>query len=249
MNQALGTMARVLAWALAIALVALPVVAVVNGWIGAERFPLTKLRVSGDMRHVDPAAVQKLLLPYARKGFFAVELDDAQAALARLPWVESAEVSKKWPDVLEVSIHEHRPLALWDEDKLLSERGRIYPRSAMGDALPKGLPQLGGDPRQVAEVLAFYNQTRELFAPIGLGVRELRQDARGSWSLRLSNGAQVLIGRQDAESRVRRFAELMPKLIAPQGRALRRADLRYANGFALQWSEAPSPQAIPRKIA
>ena len=98
-------------------------------------------------------------------------------------------------------------------------------------------------------MLAFYNQTRELFAPIGLGVRELRQDARGSWSLRLSNGAQVLIGRQDAESRVRRFAELMPKLIAPQGRALRRADLRYANGFALQWSEAPSPQAIPRKIA
>lgn len=245
----MNVLLRIAAIAIAIALIALPVVAFVNGWIGAERFPLTKLRVSGDMRHVDPAAVQKLLLPYARKGFFAVELDDAQAALARLPWVESAEVSKKWPDVLEVSIHEHRPLALWDEDKLLSERGRIYPRSAMGDALPKGLPQLGGDPRQVAEVLAFYNQTRELFAPIGLGVRELRQDARGSWSLRLSNGAQVLIGRQDAESRVRRFAELMPKLIAPQGRALRRADLRYANGFALQWSEAPSPQAIPRKIA
>ncbi len=245
----MNVLLRIAAIAIAIALIALPVVAFVNGWIGAERFPLTKLRVSGDMRHVDPAAVQKLLLPYARKGFFAVELDDAQAALARLPWVESAEVSKKWPDVLEVRIHEHRPLALWDEDKLLSERGRIYPRSAMGDALPKGLPQLGGDPRQVAEVLAFYNQTRELFAPIGLGVRELRQDARGSWSLRLSNGAQVLIGRQDAESRVRRFAELMPKLIAPQGRALRRADLRYANGFALQWSEAPSPQAIPRKIA
>ena len=245
----MNVLLRIAAIAIAIALIALPVVAFVNGWIGAERFPLTKLRVSGDMRHVDPAAVQKLLLPYARKGFFAVELDDAQAALARLPWVESAEVSKKWPDVLEVRIHEHRPLALWDEDKLLSERGRIYPRSAMGDALPKGLPQLGGDPRQVAEVLAFYNLSRELFAPIGLGVRELRQDARGSWSLRLSNGAQVLIGRQDAETRVRRFAELMPKLIAPQGRALRRADLRYANGFALQWSEAPSPQAIPRKIA
>ena len=234
---------------LAIAVIVLPVVAVVNGWIGTERFPLTKLRVASDAKHVDDAELQKVLAPFAKQGFFAVRLDDAQVALAKLPWVEEAEVSKKWPDVLEVSIHEHRPLAVWDEDKLLSERGRIYPRSAMGDALPKGLPQLGGDPRQVAEVLAFYNQTRELFGPIGLGVRELRQDARGSWSLRLSNGAQVLIGRQDAESRVRRFADLLPKLIAPQGRALRRADLRYANGFALQWSEAPSPQAIPRKIA
>ncbi|MBE2210217.1 MAG: cell division protein FtsQ/DivIB [Xanthomonadaceae bacterium] len=234
---------------LAIAVIVLPVVAVVNGWVGTERFPLTKLRVASDARHVDDVELQKVLSPYARQGFFAVRLDDAQAALAKLPWVEEAEVSKKWPDVLEVQIREHRPLALWDETLLLSERGRLYPRSAMGNALPKGLPQLGGDARRVAEVLAFYNQSREMFAPLGLGVRELRQDARGSWSLRLSDGAQVIVGRHDAESRVRRFAELLPKLIAPEGRALQRADLRYANGFALKWSEAASPTAMPRKTA
>ena len=216
---------------LAIAVIVLPVVAVVNGWIGTERFPLTKLRVASDAKHVDDAELQKVLAPFAKQGFFAVRLDDAQVALAKLPWVEEAEVSKKWPDVLEVHIREHRPLALWDDTLLLSERGRLYPRSAMGDALPKGLPQLGGDARRVAEVLSFYNQSRELFAPLGLGVRELRQDARGSWSLRLSDGAQVIVGRQDAESRVRRFAELLPKLIAPEGRALQRADLRYANGL------------------
>ncbi len=234
---------------LAIAVIVLPVVAVVNGWIGTERFPLTKLRVASDAKHVDDAELQKVLAPFAKQGFFAVRLDDAQVALAKLPWVEEAEVSKKWPDVLEVHIREHRPLALWDDTLLLSERGRLYPRSAMGDALPKGLPQLGGDARRVAEVLSFYNQSRELFAPLGLGVRELRQDARGSWSLRLSDGAQVIVGRQDAESRVRRFAELLPKLIAPEGRALQRADLRYANGFALKWSEAASPTVLPRKTA
>lgn len=234
---------------LAIALIALPVVAVVNGWIGTERFPLTKLRVSSDAKHVDDAELQKVLAPFAKQGFFAVRLDDAQIALAKLAWVEEAEVSKKWPDVLEVRIREHRPLALWDDTLLLSERGRLYPRSTMGEALPKGLPQLGGDARRVAEVLSFYNQSRELFAPLGLGVRELRQDARGSWSLRLSDGARVIVGRHDAETRVRRFAELLPKLIAPEGRALQRADLRYANGFALKWSEAASPTALPRKTA
>ena len=240
---------RIAGIVLAIALIALPVVAVVNGWMGAERFPLTKLRVSSDARHVDDAELQKVLAPYAKQGFFAVRLGDAQSALAKLPWVEEAEVSKKWPDVLEVHIREHRPLALWDETLLLSERGRLYPRSAMGEALPKGLPQLGGDARRVAEVLAFYNQSREMFAPLGLGVSELRQDARGSWSLRLSDGAQVIVGRFDAEPRVSRFADLLPKLIAPEGRALQRADLRYANGFALKWREAASPPALPRKTA
>ena len=240
---------RIAGIAIAIGLIVFPVAAVMKGWIGTERFPLTKLRVTSDARHVADAELQQVLAPYARQGFFAVRLDDARAELAKLPWVESAEVSKRWPDVLEVRISEHRPLALWDETLLLSERGTLYPRAAMGSALPKGLPQLGGDPRRVAEVLSFYNQSRELFAPLGIGVRELRQDARGSWSLRLSDGAEVIVGRQDAEDRVRRFAELLPKLIAPAGRTLQRADLRYANGFALKWSEAASPIASPRKAA
>lgn len=244
---------RIAGIALAIALIAFPVVAMMKGWIGADRFALTTLRLSSDGRHVADAEVQKIVAPYAKQGFFAIKLDDAQRALAKLPWVESAEVSRRWPDVLEVRIHEHRPLALWDETLLLSERGRIYPRAAMGTALPKNLPQLGGDPRRVAEVLAFYNQSRELFAPLGIGVRELRQDARGSWSIGLSDGASVLVGRHEPEDRVRRFAELLPKLIAPQGRALERADLRYANGFALKWREAASlpaaGNAIPRKTA
>ncbi|RMH94234.1 cell division protein FtsQ/DivIB [Lysobacter pythonis] len=209
-----------------------------NGWIGAERFPLAKLRVTSEFRHVDADELRMTLAPYARQGFFAVRLDAAQAAVEKLPWVESAEVSKKWPDVLEVRIAEHHPFALWGEDLLLSEHGRLYPRASMGDALPKGLPQLDGDPRRVREVVRLYNESRELFALVGLGVHALRQDARGSWSLRLANGAEVIVGRQSPEARIRRFARLLPQLIAPQGKALARADLRYANGFALRWREA-----------
>ncbi|KAG0923470.1 hypothetical protein G6F32_014266 [Rhizopus arrhizus] len=36
---------RIFVWLLALSVVALPVVAVVNGWVGAERWPLAKLRV------------------------------------------------------------------------------------------------------------------------------------------------------------------------------------------------------------
>ena len=37
---------RIFVWLLALSVVALPVVAVVNGWVGAERWPLAKLRVA-----------------------------------------------------------------------------------------------------------------------------------------------------------------------------------------------------------
>jgi hypothetical protein len=47
--------------------VALPVVAVVNGWVGAERWPLAKLRVHGEFKRVPAEQLQQVLLPYARR--------------------------------------------------------------------------------------------------------------------------------------------------------------------------------------
>src|SRR5690606_33074150 len=97
----MSAMLRLLGWMLAVALVALPVVAVVNGWVGAEQFPLRTRRVQGELQRVDEARLRATVLPHARRGFFAVELDRIQAAVGALPWVERAEVRKHWPDVLE----------------------------------------------------------------------------------------------------------------------------------------------------
>lgn len=224
---------RILAWAIALALVALPVVALVNGWIGAERWPLRTLRLQGDLQRVDAQRVRAIVLPHARRGFFAMRLSDAQAEVARLPWVERAEVHKRWPDVVEVRIVEHKPYALWGEDRLLSEQGRIFPRS--GVVPPKGLPRLSGPDARVADVVALYNQSHGVFAHSGLDVRSLALDSRGSWSLQLSNGADVVVGSSQARSRIERFARLLPQLMVQKTSPLQRADLRYTNGFALTW--------------
>ncbi|MBN8791340.1 MAG: cell division protein FtsQ/DivIB [Stenotrophomonas nitritireducens] len=227
---------RILAWLLAIALVALPVVAVLNGWVGAERWPLAKLRVHGEFKRVPGEELQKALLPYARAGYFAVKLQEAQHAVEQLPWVESAQVRKQWPDVLEVSIVEHKPFARWGKDRLLSEQGRLF-------ATPHGLenaplPELDGPDSKTAEVVELYNDSRALFAPAGVDVRALAMDARGSWSLALDNGTEVIVGRDDARSRLGRFVRVLPQLTRTQVPIVR-ADLRYTNGFTLSWGTPP----------
>ncbi len=232
----MNALLRILAWLLAIALVALPVVAVLNGWVGAERWPLTKLRVHGEFKRVPGEELQKALLPYARAGFFAVRLQDAQQAVEQLPWVASAQVRKQWPDVLEVSVVEHRPFARWGEDRLLSEQGQLF-------AVPRGLehaplPQLDGPDGKTAEVVELYNDSRALFAPAGVDVRRLAMDARGSWSLALDNGTEVVVGRNDARSRLARFVRVLPQLTRTQVPIVR-ADLRYTNGFTLSWGTPP----------
>lgn len=231
----MSALLRVLAWVLAVALVAAPVVALVNGWVGAERWPLRTLRVHGQFERVDEARLRETVLPHARAGFFAVDLDAARAAVAALPWVERAEVRKRWPDVIEVNVVEHVPFARWGEDKVLSERGLLFPAS--GIDLPPGLPRLAGPETRTGDVVALYNEALALFGPTGRRVAAVAMDARGSWRLRLADGTEVVVGRSDARPRLARFARVLPGLVAAEPRQLLRADLRYTNGFALVWGE------------
>jgi cell division protein FtsQ len=238
-------MLRLLAWVLAVALVALPVVAMVNGWVGGERWPLRTLRVQGELARVDEAQLRATVLPHATSGFFAVDLDRIQADVVALPWVDQAAVRKHWPDVLEVKLSEHRPFAHWGKDRLLSEKGRLFPAGM--DRVPPGLPQLDGPEARVPDVVALYNEARERLANAG-GVRGVALDRRGSWSITLGDGTEVVLGRNDPHARLARFAPLLPRLVAQHpGRRLVRADLRYTNGFALVWAERPLPpvQAAP----
>ncbi|ROP79036.1 cell division protein FtsQ [Stenotrophomonas rhizophila] len=238
---------RIFVWLLALSVVALPVVAVLNGWVGAERWPLAKLRVHGEFKRVPAEQLQQVVLPYARSGFFAVKLQDAQDAIETLPWVESAQVRKQWPDVLEITLVEHKPFARWGNDRLLSEQGKLF-------ATPKKLqdlelPDLDGPDSQTEEVVALYNDARALFAPAGVDVKRVTMDARGSWSLVLSNGTEVVVGRDDARSRLQRFVRVLPQL-ANQAAPIERADLRYTNGFTLSWgTPAPAAPAEPANVA
>lgn len=252
MNAAFHAVLRIVVWTIAVAVVALPVVAVLNGWIGTERWPLRTLRVGGELERVDAQLLRATVLPYARSGFFAVRLDDAQAAVARLPWVEKVQVRKRWPDLLEVRVVEYKPFARWGNKQLLSEFGHLFPIG--GITVPPGLPQFEVDAPQtrIQDVVALYTQASALFAPDGQTVRTLRLDRRGSWSLTLANGTEVMIGSQQARSRIARFSRLMPQLMARSTLPLTRADLRYTNGFALSWAEAapegslqPAPASVP----
>ena len=68
----------------------------------------------------------------------------------------------------------------------------------------------------------------------------MRLSARGSWGLTLSDGTRIEVGRGEPQQRLARFVRMLPRLEAGESRKLARADLRYTNGFALTWAEAPA---------
>jgi len=236
----MNALIRSLAWSIAVALVVLPLVAVLNGWLAADRFPIQRLSVSAEFSRVSAEQLRTAVAVPLQAGFFALDTSAVQQALLGLPWVSEVEVRKRWPDVVELRILEHHAVARWGKQHLLSEAGALF--AAPGAADIQGLIQLDGPTGRETDVLAFAAKARQQLTPSALHLHGVRLSARGSWSLTLADGSRVLLGRSDMDARLQRLARHLPGLLASEPAQLERADLRYGNGFALRWQTMDEAQ-------
>jgi cell division protein FtsQ len=238
-----GLSFKLAAWLTALALIGLPIAGLLNGWFASDRWPLKQLRIDAEFRRVNAEQIRAAVTPRIGVGFFAVDLDGIRAAVEELPWVERAEVRKRWPDQLDVVVVERRAAAIWAPNRLVSTTGKLF--SVPGESLPEGLPRLAGPDARVADVLAFYREHAQAFAGAGrpLAIAGVTLSERGSWSLELDTGARVVVGREAPRARLVRFVEALARIEAPVDTALVRADLRYANGFAIEWRAVEPPPA------
>lgn len=234
----MNALVRLFAWLFALTVVTLPVIAVLNGWFASERWPLGQLRVSAEFQRVTADQVQAAARPHLERGFFAVDLEAVRASLAALPWVEQVAVRKLWPDTLEIALVEHRALARWGESRLLSDRGRLFEVPDLETL--QGLPRFDAADAQIDEVMQMHARAQPLLTLIGEPPERMQLSPRGSWTLQLASGTELVLGRSEPLPRLERFVAALPEIRRAESRPLLRADLRYANGFALHWAE---PQA------
>ncbi len=235
---------RLVAWLAALAVVALPVVGVVNGWFASDRWPFKQLRVDATFERVNAEQVRSAVAPHLGSGFFAVNLGAVRHAVEQVPWVESVEVRKRWPDLLEVRVVERRAEAVWGDQRLVSSNGELF--AVPGATAPEGLPVLDGPDTRVNEVLEFHRTAVALLAGSSQRPVSVRLSRRGAWSLGLASGAVLEIGRTEPRERLQRFVAALARIASPV--SLLRADLRYANGFAIEWQPA-APATAPENPA
>lgn len=238
-----GVAIKLAAWLSALALVALPIVGVMNGWFASDRWPFRQLRLDATFERVSAEQLRSAAAPHLGVGFFAVDLDAVRDAIEATPWVERAEVRKRWPDLLEVKVVEREALALWGDSRLVSASGQLF--AVPGHTAPEGLPRLEGPDGRVVDVLAFHDAAVAALAGSGLQASGVQLSSRGSWSLTLTNGATVVIGREQPQRRLLRFVATLKHLDASLAGSLAGADLRYANGFAVRVLPPAPPSGVP----
>ncbi|MGH8034946.1 MAG: cell division protein FtsQ/DivIB, partial [Lysobacterales bacterium] len=69
-------------------------------------------------------------------------------------------------------------------------------------------------------------------------------DARGAWSLRLNKGTRINLGRDQATERLARLMNSWSTLLYEHELPPVRVDLRYSNGFAVDWPAVADDFAV-----
>jgi cell division protein FtsQ len=209
---------------------------VVGGLMWLFRQPAFEFRevvVTTTPERVNAAQLEAVIRDELAGTFFTMNLDRARAALAKVPWVRRASLSRQWPQRLEVTIEEHEPFARWNGDALVNANGEIFSADYDGD-----LPQLEGADARATEITARFSEWAAALRPLSLALQEIHVSPRGGWRLRVigpSGPLDVELGRDEPGERLTRFVGVYARTIqvlARAGTRVDRVDLRYRNGFA-----------------
>jgi cell division protein FtsQ len=201
---------------------------------------IRSLEVRGELQRVNVATLRANTLPRLQGNFFTLDLAQAQQVFAAVPWVRHAVVQRVWPNQLRVTLEEHQPVARWvapdGSERLVNNRGEVFDAN-LGDIDADKLPELSGPDGASLPVLQMRQALDRVFEPLNKRVASLAQSGRGSWSLVLSDGAEIELGRGTPEEvlvRTQRFASTLSQVTGSFRAPLQSADLRHNGGYAIR---------------
>jgi cell division protein FtsQ len=240
LQQALATFLqahfRSLTGLLLLALLAISVLQGVEWLQDPYRFPLRVVEIEGELRHLQKEPLQQGLAPHIEGGFFSVDVAGIREVVEDLPWVYEARVKRVWPDILSVTIEEQDPIARWGEDGFLNRYGESFVPGHMHEL--NGLARLSGPEGHERTVLEQYQVMARMLAALDMQVTRVVLDQRRAWHMELANGVRLELGRTDTYRRLQRFVQTYEDVFATRLDELRRVDLRYSNGFSVDWRQA-----------
>ena len=207
-------------------------------------FVVRQVEIEG-ARNQPRLSIYRELLQGGSDSMLLADLADMRARLVALPWVKDAEIQRRWPDRLHITVIERKPAALWQWQgriRLIDAEGQVLPAA---DLAPfAGLPLLVGEEArlQAPAILKIIASRPDLADDVraALWVGDRR------WDVRMKSGETVSLpeGPAAAASWLR-FADLntqSPLL----GRGFIRFDFRIPDKMVVRVETDPGQTVKPR---
>jgi len=204
----------------------------------SDTYKADQLQFEGTFSHVTEAQLEKAVLPAVKGNYLTLDLDQIRNQVESLPWVKKAWVRRSWPNGVTVRFVEEHPVAYWNETASLGEEGEVIPAVESGNAT--SLPHLSGPNGTSATVLEAYAKFESIVETMGQRIRTLELTSRRSWRITLQNGVDIVVDHDNSAIKLNRLASVY-RWLDKQPKSI---DLRYTNGFAVDWDTPGAPRTV-----
>lgn len=197
------------------------------------------------LHYVSAKEIRDATLPTVQENWFRVDLNKVKSASEQTSWVRKTVIRRIWPNRLLISVEEHQPSAIWGENRLINSLGEIFKVTPEQFALAQSLrtvqgerlPRLSGPEGTQSTVLHHYERFRKALSKLEAYPEKVFLSPRHAWTLELSNGTTILLGREQESTmadRLTQWVELYPAVVKDLNNPVDLVDLRYRNGFAIR---------------
>ncbi len=200
---------------------------------------------AGGLRHVNVNVVRAATISRLRGNFFTLKLDEARRVFESVPWVAAVSLRRAWHDRLLVTLSEHRAIAIWDDGRLLSDRGQLFVANVAEAEVGGPLPQVDAPARFAAAVARRLPQWTARLESFGLVLESIDVSERASWTLHTDSGLAIVLGRDEPAGRLDERLTVLASQFSAMARELGaepiRIDARYSQGFAVATAARKKP--------
>ena len=196
-------------------------------------FPIRYVRVTGTFQYLLKSDVKKVTEEAVQQGFLTVDIVAIREAVESLPWVDSATVSRVWPDVVDIHVVEQSAAAYWGHDQLLNNRGELFKPATLAGI--NDLPVLIGPTGAYQRVFDLLGRVQINVENTDLALTTLVVSSQYAVSAVFENGLKLQLGSEKPIERLNRFIGVYDRMKANANGLIRRVDMRYHNGFSVAW--------------
>lgn len=188
------------------------------------------LEVNQNLDHITRNMIMQEIAPWFPDGFVYLDVNSIQDQLQNMVMVSQVSVEKVWPDTLKLNIVEERPVAIWNDESMLSENGDILPVALKQLKLPR-LNGSNQESKMVMQHFLLFNRwgKRHQLELVGI------QHSSAGWQLEYETGLIIWLDNTTAMSGLQQLDSVIEQFDLAR---IDRIDMRYEQGFAVAWKDS-----------
>lgn len=167
--------------------------------------------------------------------FFTAVLPELKDTVMQQNWVSQVDIERKWGEGIVITALPREAIARFGSEHLIDAQGKVYKPVNEAELNQPGLIMLQGDQDQSTLIMQQMQQVNQWFAPLKMQVEDLVLTPRMTWAIKFDNGMRIIVDNEHTSQKLMNLSQLMQQQLADKREQIAAADLRYKNGFVIDW--------------